>query len=226
MRPAPAGRGFSLVELVVVIAVTLILTSLLLPVLCQVREEVNRMMCSSNMRQIGFAVHMYSKDNKDELPRSLTLAERNMPQELMAAHLGDANVWDGLGLLYQTGYCGSPECFYCPSHKGEHHLDRHTWDYPKFATIYTNYHYSGNVDWATRGRRRSLQDTQLVLAVDGIRSQRDFNHETGMNMLRGDGSVRWFEDSSDEPFAAALPTGGIDAPDFNGLWDRIECLPR
>src|SRR5437899_7743961 len=99
--------AFTLVELLVVIAVIAVLISLLIPALSKARDQSVRIKCASNLHQIGIAATAYAAENKGMLPR----LETNNP--FYVANRTGSGRWYDSRPLWQR-FIKDPNCFYCP----------------------------------------------------------------------------------------------------------------
>ena len=60
--------GFTLIELLVVIAIISLLVSILIPSLKRAKELTRRVICASNLHQMGLALMTYTADHKGDFP--------------------------------------------------------------------------------------------------------------------------------------------------------------
>ena len=98
-------RGFTLVELLVVIALIALLTAILLPVFAQAREKARQTTCMNNQKQIITTLLMYATDHDEMLPRAATWTTDLTPYNL------PPQIWD-CPTSYNIGCSTMPDYLY------------------------------------------------------------------------------------------------------------------
>lgn len=106
----PTGRrGFTLIEMLVVLGILALLAAILLPVFLAARERGRATACASNLRQLHLAFSQYAADNNGYLPPYITDKNRevmrddgtsyvipNQSEELVASvkpYIQTASIW-------------------------------------------------------------------------------------------------------------------------------------
>lgn len=185
-------NGFTLVELLVVLAVLAVLAGILFPVLARARASARTTVCVSNLRQLGAAFALYAQDYDERLPDFHTdLAS--------AASAADLPYWHdrfcrGLSLapgemsfvMLLEPYARSPEVAFCPAD-----ADRRAG-----GRTVTSYEYKL---WLAQGRTLAAVPRPAGMALlweqwayHGDNSHAsEYDRRAAMNVLFVDGHVHW-----------------------------------
>ncbi len=202
-----ARRGFTVLDLLVTLAVIALLMGIMLPAMSTVSDLTRRVICRSNARQVGIGLQLYAEQNRDKLPSSVyasaLIRGQFRPEEMTTLRTGGPRGnWDALGWLFAKDFLNAPEIFYCPAHQGAE----------RFETYADNWQtLTGLIRGNYMMRALPPADAYLhgvgpgtVLLADSMRSMLESNHEHGLNMLRADLSVGWWADDK-EQLASILP---------------------
>jgi prepilin-type N-terminal cleavage/methylation domain-containing protein len=128
--------AFSLIELLIVIAIIAVLAALLLPTITMIRETAMRTKCASSQRQIFMALDAFADDNHDELLNCSGKNGWRWFRDMMPYFIGDCAVgWSNRDNIITEYKSVSP----CPKFKGRHgvhdmgDLGVYQWDSRGFA---------------------------------------------------------------------------------------------
>jgi prepilin-type N-terminal cleavage/methylation domain-containing protein/prepilin-type processing-associated H-X9-DG protein len=193
-RPAPA---FTLLELLVAVAIISVLAALTLGWLSHGREISNRAACLSNQRQIHGALSRFATDNNGALPVGYRLGKKQFNTTLYS---GSSNKWVLLGRLIEDGYLTEPRILFCPSETDPtqaFNTKDNPWPFQPGRNLQGCYACNPLVDWGTASsppdwpRLQSLDRIPLLADGAGLPARVDSRHRDGINVVFTDGSAGW-----------------------------------
>jgi len=120
IRDERQRRAFTLIEVLVVVAILGLLLALLMPVLSRSRQYARRAVCAINQRHVGLAIHAYAGDYQDTIP----FGPEGRPVTGSNFYTVIGNVTSllsledgapvGLGLLLKNYLAQQPRVLFCP----------------------------------------------------------------------------------------------------------------
>jgi len=159
--------GFTLIEIMVSIAVVVILAGLVLAVLNRARGKARQSMCASNLHQIATAMRMYAEDHDG----------RGWPWDSWRPDLDHP----GLVVEVLSPYVGDPQIWFCPSDPwAGKQVVTGAPAVPHWRTSYAIPYMAG----------LEVLDGALPVARDSIYAGPG-SHFGGFNEAYGDGRVKW-----------------------------------
>ena len=146
-------QAFTLIEVLVVVAIIALLISILLPSLNKARQQAKTTVCDSNLHQIGVGLFMYAEQHKGKTLQVWPFRVQPPPvpytpflwdysyQSVLA---GGVSVSQQNAVPRQyTGYVGkSKDVFFCPDRPKEAHVVSATAGYGTIPGIATTYSYN------------------------------------------------------------------------------------
>lgn len=125
-RLSSNNKGFTLIELMIAIAIIAILVAILVPNFVRARSRSNLSVCISNLKNIASGVEMYSTDNGGRFPTSLTQVRPNYIKIVPICPVAGSDTYSS---SYSSSVSPDNYQLYCD---GSYHLGFAPAEYPQY----------------------------------------------------------------------------------------------
>jgi len=186
-----ARYAFTLIEILVLVAVVLVLAGMLMPKMTGGKAKAGRIQCVSNLKNVGLGFRIYATDHSDQFPAALLASN--------GVNLTSIDILDIFRSL--TNELSSPKILYCPDDKKRKPAESFHNFTAKNSSYFASLTASESQPQSFLAGDRNIQANGALLSGTvslatnlPVSWSKDLHNEQG-NIAMGDGSVQQMSSS-------------------------------
>ena len=179
-------RGFTLIELLVVIAVIALLMAVVIPALRKAKVHAQKVVCSSNIRQLSVGILLYADQNKDDVPINTKWNGQG------SYWFWDVSYWMTDRLVEYGNFV--PDVFFCPAVRDKNPDDVRWWQYSQTPSSFSEVNYYQDESGLSRGEKMAhYRTTTNIFLIDLVEMNPAASNygESYRNSAVGDTNFQW-----------------------------------